>query len=306
MTTVSFTTLYGVWGDGPNNVFAVGMNGVIQHYDGKTWSAMDSGTTETLYSISGTTASDVYAVGQAGTVLHYDGYAWSRMASGTTGDIAAVWAGHEAFAVGHAGLALHYRRFCAASETTCNDGQDEDCDGYADCADSDCSTNASCTSGGLCAGATTIMCNQAPVQATTVGANSTMIAYGCDPWLEDGRERMYKLVPASNVTVTASLTGLTNDLDLVVAATGLGGGCDPSSSGCLGASSKGIKTCSGGANAGLSCVAAGDCPGGTCLLLSPIPSETVTFSAQSGKAYYIIVDGYGSNAGSYTLGVTCQ
>src|SRR6185369_2535672 len=127
MTTVSITTLYGVWGDGPNNVFAVGMNGVIQHYDGKTWSAMDSGTTETLYSISGTTASDVYAVGQAGTGLHYDGYAWSRMASGTTGDIAAVWAGHEAFAVGHAGLALHYRSFCAASETTCNDGQDEDC-----------------------------------------------------------------------------------------------------------------------------------------------------------------------------------
>ena len=31
----------------------------------------------TLFAVSGTTASDVYAVGQQGTILHYDGTQWS-------------------------------------------------------------------------------------------------------------------------------------------------------------------------------------------------------------------------------------
>ena len=37
-------TLYGVWGSGPKDVFAVGSNGTILHYDGRAWKPLTSGT----------------------------------------------------------------------------------------------------------------------------------------------------------------------------------------------------------------------------------------------------------------------
>ena len=36
-------TLYGVWGASPTDVFAVGENGTILHYDGSSWESMSSG-----------------------------------------------------------------------------------------------------------------------------------------------------------------------------------------------------------------------------------------------------------------------
>jgi hypothetical protein len=44
---------------------------------------MTSGTGAHLMSVWGTSSNDVYAVGSNGTILHYDGTAWSQMASGT-------------------------------------------------------------------------------------------------------------------------------------------------------------------------------------------------------------------------------
>jgi hypothetical protein len=34
-------------------------------------------------------------------------------------------------------------------------------------------------------------------------------------------------------------------------------------------------------------------------------NETVTFSAQAGKTYYFVVDGFASNSGAFHLGVSC-
>lgn len=34
---------YGVWGSGPSDVFAVGYQDTILHYDGSSWIVMDSG-----------------------------------------------------------------------------------------------------------------------------------------------------------------------------------------------------------------------------------------------------------------------
>jgi hypothetical protein len=36
-------TLFGVWGSSSTDVYAVGMAGTILHYDGTSWSLMDSG-----------------------------------------------------------------------------------------------------------------------------------------------------------------------------------------------------------------------------------------------------------------------
>ena len=47
--------------------------------DGSAWSEMDSGTTDTLWGVWGSSGSDVFAVGDNGTILHYNGSTWSPM-----------------------------------------------------------------------------------------------------------------------------------------------------------------------------------------------------------------------------------
>jgi len=71
--------LYDIWGSGSDNVFAVGSNGTILHYDGISWSSMSSPVTEDIYAIWGRSAWDVYAVGVDGTQLHFNGTTWSTM-----------------------------------------------------------------------------------------------------------------------------------------------------------------------------------------------------------------------------------
>ena len=58
-----------VWGSSPNDVYAVGSYGTILHYDGKTWSQMDSGIEASLLGVWGDSISDVFAVGYEGTIL---------------------------------------------------------------------------------------------------------------------------------------------------------------------------------------------------------------------------------------------
>ena len=58
-------------GDGPNEPTV-------------SWSEMTSGTTVSLPAIWGSSGSNVFAVGDNGTILHYDGTAWSAMTSGST------------------------------------------------------------------------------------------------------------------------------------------------------------------------------------------------------------------------------
>ncbi len=86
-------TLNDVWGSAPDDVFAVGGNGTILHFDGNTWTPMASGTTESLSAVYGYGASDVYAVGANLTLLHYDGTTWSPFTgpADATGHYADVW-----------------------------------------------------------------------------------------------------------------------------------------------------------------------------------------------------------------------
>src|SRR5579863_5911400 len=55
-------TLDGVWGSGPDDVWAVG-NGTIIHWDGEAWSSRVSGTDEPLLAIWGDGADDIWATG---------------------------------------------------------------------------------------------------------------------------------------------------------------------------------------------------------------------------------------------------
>jgi hypothetical protein len=70
------------------DIFVVGDHGAILHFDGTTWSPMQSGTTVDLGSTWGASGSDVYASGTtyqyyesplASAILHYDGSTWSSV-----------------------------------------------------------------------------------------------------------------------------------------------------------------------------------------------------------------------------------
>ena len=72
--------LLGIWGSSGSDVFAVGEGGTILHYDGTSWSSMNSGSANRLIDIWGSSGSDVFAVGVWGTILHYEGpdYAYAE------------------------------------------------------------------------------------------------------------------------------------------------------------------------------------------------------------------------------------
>jgi len=101
--------LYDVWGSGEDDVFAVGHEGTIIHYDGTAWTEMASGENHYLGDIWGSSGSDIFVVGELGTILHYDGERWHPMESGTSKDLECVWgiSGEDVYAGGY-GTLLHY------------------------------------------------------------------------------------------------------------------------------------------------------------------------------------------------------
>jgi len=50
-TTQGTEELRGVYGTGPNDVWAVGANGAVLHFDGNTWTPMNLGNGETLNAV---------------------------------------------------------------------------------------------------------------------------------------------------------------------------------------------------------------------------------------------------------------
>ena len=102
--------LNSVWSNSSNDVYAVGYNGTILHYDGATWNTMSSGTSSDLWCIWGSSGNDLFAVGNNGTILHFNGSTWSAMASSTTSYLWGIWgsSNSDVFAVGYNGTILHY------------------------------------------------------------------------------------------------------------------------------------------------------------------------------------------------------
>ncbi|MGE0786078.1 MAG: hypothetical protein AB7S26_10345 [Sandaracinaceae bacterium] len=107
----------------PDNVFVVGYEGAIVHYDGAAWTRMDSPTTQDLWGVWGATPNDVWAVGGTArdasnavpTLLHYDGVMWTEE---TVPDLTPVnaralfkiWGSSatDVYAVGLGGAVIHY------------------------------------------------------------------------------------------------------------------------------------------------------------------------------------------------------
>ncbi len=102
--------LYGTWGSGPSDVWAVGGDPLgagpvpaLLHWDGGSWTPVDppaEAAGRILYKVWGTAADDVWAVGQGGILLHFDGEGWTTAASGTSSVLLTVAGPDPVVAVG--------------------------------------------------------------------------------------------------------------------------------------------------------------------------------------------------------------
>jgi hypothetical protein len=114
-------TLFGIWGSGAADIWAVGGDvsqsadaAGMWHYDGAGWTAVelpaDAAAQIAMYKLWGRSASEVYAVGTGGVILAYDGTSWQGLSSPTDRNLFTL-SGTDAdlFAVGGAfsGTILH-------------------------------------------------------------------------------------------------------------------------------------------------------------------------------------------------------
>ncbi len=104
--------LYAVWGTG-EKVFAVGEAGFITAKGSTGWAPMTSNTDKTLRAIWGSSVTDVYAVGDQATMIHFDGTSWSKVTlpslpAGT--NLTSIWGSSASriFAVGAPAQVLQY------------------------------------------------------------------------------------------------------------------------------------------------------------------------------------------------------
>jgi len=83
----------------------VGDNGVILRWDGNSWSAFTSGTSENLYAVHCVSSNDCWAVGDNSVTLHWNGSAWSTVSAVVNRNLYAVSCAplipSDCYAVGH-------------------------------------------------------------------------------------------------------------------------------------------------------------------------------------------------------------
>jgi hypothetical protein len=66
-----------VWGTSATNIYAANWLGVM-HFDGTTWSKIDTVYWHGTLDIHGTSASNIYTAGANGRIMHFDGQVWSQ------------------------------------------------------------------------------------------------------------------------------------------------------------------------------------------------------------------------------------
>jgi hypothetical protein len=79
-----------LWGSSANDIWGVGNRNVVR-FDGERWTAEELLSDPFgFYALHGCSANDIWAVGNVGIVYHYDGQSWSALDSGTSLRLRAV------------------------------------------------------------------------------------------------------------------------------------------------------------------------------------------------------------------------
>ena len=104
--------LYDVWGSADDDVYAVGYDGTLLHYDGSAWETIttDGDDAVWLNAVWGSSDSDVYASGSVGALIHYDGTDWEIIPTKTGQSLWDVWGTSDTdiFLVGASGAIAQY------------------------------------------------------------------------------------------------------------------------------------------------------------------------------------------------------
>ena len=98
---------FGIWGSAANDVWVVGSSGAIVHWN-DTPTPVASGTKNDLHAVRGFGAKDVWAVGDQGTILHWQGSAWVSSKSPSPNALLSVWgaSARDLWIVGENGVVL--------------------------------------------------------------------------------------------------------------------------------------------------------------------------------------------------------
>jgi len=107
-TTVS---LHGVSGTSMDDVWGVGNDGVVIHYDGSDWTTTTIGTSQALWAVYAAESDKVCVVGSGGVARRWDGENWNDLPTGVSNNLYAVHGedGDDLWAVGNRGAVLHYK-----------------------------------------------------------------------------------------------------------------------------------------------------------------------------------------------------
>jgi hypothetical protein len=116
MDTPGTGTVFGIWGASPDDIWAVGGDGVLGafawRYDGEAWRAAPGFPAElrgshSLYKVWGTSGGDVWLVGTIGLALRWNGASFERAETNTERTLFTVHSGGAGYvAVGGVGTGL--------------------------------------------------------------------------------------------------------------------------------------------------------------------------------------------------------
>ena len=106
----SASSLRGVWGSAPGDMWAVGDAGTALHDDGRAVSLVPTGVAVALADVWGTGPADVWAVGDNGTALHFDGKVFAPVATGVAANLSAVFSAgvDDVWVGGESATLLHW------------------------------------------------------------------------------------------------------------------------------------------------------------------------------------------------------
>lgn len=74
--------LWGAWGSAPDEVYVVGDDGVVLHWNGQLWERQPSGTKLPLHGVWGPGPGETFAVGWMGVICHRRGGVWRWVQGG--------------------------------------------------------------------------------------------------------------------------------------------------------------------------------------------------------------------------------
>ena len=120
-TTVNFAPdLLDVWTTATNNSWAVGEYGFIYRWNGSTWTRQSTPSLANLYAVWGLSATDAFAGGDNGTVLRWNGTTWTAMTVPSTARVFGLWGSSatNVFAVTDVGEILRFNGTAWAVQTT--------------------------------------------------------------------------------------------------------------------------------------------------------------------------------------------